>query len=209
MNILLLLCLAIGAETETREVIPGGATHIVHIRDWHWVKKEHYGLSQGIEGEEHDRRYEKFIAEVKAVQESQRELLKAHQSVYVEGLAPSDMPAYQEILKFQRDARDDGIATTMGAAGQLAVDGKIKVLPAEGEGFKKASPIKNGMLVIDDAAMEEREDAIVKELLKSKGKVILMLGGGHDLTDNIKRLSKDCGYTVFTPKGYPRKSAPD
>lgn len=90
-----------------------------------------------------------------------------------------------------------------GAAGQLMVDGKLTVHAAEAEDFDKANPVKDGAVNADEAAQEAREDAIVKEPLKQKKTVVLVLGGAHDLTDNIRRLTKDCGYTIITPKGFP------
>jgi hypothetical protein len=76
-------------------------------------------------------------------------------------------------------------------------------LPLEGSGFRSANPTKDGNFEIDKRVQEDREDEIVKNLLKQKETVVLVLGGGHDLSDNIKRLTKDCGYTIVTPKGYP------
>jgi len=43
----------------------------------------------------------------------------------------------------------------------------------------------------------------VRNLLKRGGTCVLVLGGADDLSDNIKRLSKDCGYVVVTPKRWP------
>jgi hypothetical protein len=50
------------------------------------------------------------------------------------------------------------------------------------------------------------EHAIVPVSLKHGGTCVLVLGGAHDLSDNIKRLSKACGYIVVTPKGGLREA---
>ena len=61
------------------------------------------------------------------------------------------------------------------------------MLPAEDvEAMEAANPMKDGRVEFDDAATERREDAIVRNVLASESPVVvLMLGGSHDLGDNV------------------------
>jgi len=50
--------------------------------------------------------------------------------------------------------------------------------------------------------VSDREDAIVRKLLAQPVSVII-LGGGHDLAENVRRLSDgSCELIVITPKGF-------
>lgn len=54
----------------------------------------------------------------------------------------------------------------IGAAGQLARDGKLNVLPAEDQvADARANPVDQGSIRFDEHANEEHEDAIVNNLL--------------------------------------------
>jgi hypothetical protein len=192
-----------GSATSIREVIPAGRTHIVHIRDWHLLPEDAFAADTGLDGEQLAAAYAEHRDLVKKVQVAQRQLLGDAKAVYVEGLAPSDMLIFTAMIRLQRKSPDEAVQLKLGAAGQLMVEHKLRVFPAEADGFEKANPVRDGKVDIDTDVQEEREDAIVKNLLKRKGKVYLVLGGAHDLADNIRRLSKGCGYTVVTPKGYP------
>lgn len=92
----------------------------------------------------------------------------------------------------------------LGAAGQLVVKGELKTLiPAEdSKAFEAANPFQSdGTVVFDKKADEAREDAIVRNLLKSDGVVVIVLGGDHDLADNLKRIGSGCKYErVAVPK---------
>jgi hypothetical protein len=43
----------------------------------------------------------------------------------------------------------------------------------------------------DESQTEAREDAIARNLLKVEGDALVILGGAHDLTDNLERLKGD------------------
>jgi hypothetical protein len=185
------------------EVLPGTETRIIHIRDWHLVPKEAFAADTELTGDALYEAYGQHVKVVKAVQASQKKLLSGVKEVHVEGLCPRDMPAFEAMIRFQRKRPDEDSLLHMGAAAQLMVEGTLKVLPAEADGFERANPVKDGRIGIDEKAQEAREDEIVRSLLKKKGTVYLMLGGAHDLSDNIERLSEDCGNVVVTPKGWP------
>jgi hypothetical protein len=206
ISLLLLLAgqIEAAAVESVREVIPAGKTHIVHIRDWHFVSREDFAADTGLADEKLDEAYAEHLELVQKIQASQREALAGVKKVHVEGLAPGDMVVLAAMIRLQRKSPDHTTGLKLGAAGQLMVEKKLNVLPAEADGFERANPVQEGEVKIDLEAQEQREDAIVRNLLKRPGKVYLVLGGAHDLADNIRRLSPDCGYTVVTPKGYPR-----
>jgi hypothetical protein len=53
---------------------------------------------------------------------------------------------------------------------------------------------------------DEREAAIVRNLLARPGCAVVVLGGGHDLSKHIKRLvGNRCEYVRVIPKGYPNR----
>ena len=71
----------------------------------------------------------------------------------------------------------------IGAPGKLLMAGEIDdVVPIEEAGvFEGANPVKDVKVVYDRAAIERREDAMVRAL-KDGG--VVVLGSDHDLADN-------------------------
>lgn len=203
--ILFLLCGQIDptAAESVRVVIPGGRTHIIHIRDWHLVSQEDFAADTGLKGAELETAYGKHLETVLAVQASQRKILAKVKRAYVEGVNDAGRANYLELIAEQKREPSGALLLHIGAAGQLMVAEMLEALPAEGDDFRKANPIQGGRFDLDKAANEAREDAIVKRLLTVEGTAVLVLGGAHDLADNVRRLSKDCGLTEITPKGYP------
>jgi hypothetical protein len=59
-----------------------------------------------------------------------------------------------------------------------------------------------GPLVFEEKANKAREDAIVKRMMKMSGTAVLVLGGAHDLSDNVPKGVK---LIVLTVKGYPEE----
>ncbi|WP_298865474.1 hypothetical protein [uncultured Gimesia sp.] len=93
----------------------------------------------------------------------------------------------------------------LGAAGQLVVKGELKtLLPAEdSKAFQAANPfLPDGKIVFNKKADKAREDAIVRNLLKGNGVVVIILGGAHDLSDNLERLAKGVKYTRVAVSKY-------
>lgn len=73
----------------------------------------------------------------------------------------------------------------LGAAGKLALNGEIEVLPLEdAEAFAASNPVAGETVIFDQLAIEAREDAQVRILLAEPVAVII-LGGDHDLSDNL------------------------
>lgn len=93
-------------------------------------------------------------------------------------------------------------------AGHLYMDGEVKILPVEDrEAWENANPLKgDGAVILDEEAIEARQDAQVKKMLDHGPLALVILGGGHDLSDNIKRLPNDCQYIVVTTKSHRRFS---
>jgi len=92
----------------------------------------------------------------------------------------------------------------LGAPAQLLLDGQIKaVVPAEeAKAYAAANPVKDdGTIVFDEKANETREDAIVRSLMKASGKTaIVVLGGAHNLSDNVP---EGVHLVEVTVKSYP------
>lgn len=96
----------------------------------------------------------------------------------------------------------------MGAAAQLVISNELNsVLPLENaEAFESANPVnKDGKIQFDEKAEEKREDEMLKILLNEQGIKVIVLGGGHDLADNLKRMKLDSvQYVRVRQKGYQK-----
>ncbi len=156
-----------------------------------------------------DREWESFQKEVEAVQAEQMallsELVKTHgrKAVFIERIAEADMAEYRELAQMMKNWKepvgDDPmdeflrqlnreVRLLLGAASR--VDG-LEVHGAEdAEALEAANPIRDGRVTdFDEAANQRREDAIVRNVLASKSPVaVLVMGGGHDLSDNVERI---------------------
>ena len=92
----------------------------------------------------------------------------------------------------------------LGAVGRLLVSGELQdVLPAEdAELLDAANPVQtDGSVRYDAAAVEQREDAIVRAMLHCPKLAIIILGGDHDLGDNIERFAGGtCAYVRVQTK---------
>jgi len=157
-------------------------------------------------------------------------------AVFLEGLYPENLDLFEAMVSSARDAqkRLDEISAhadlltangraelrslidqhriailRLGAAGQLYMEGKITaILPAESEAeYRTANPVHGGRVLIDSAAMERREDAIVRNLLLGRTISIIILGGKHKLDNNLQADRHGrVQYERVTPLGYPRDS---
>lgn len=174
-----------------------------------------------------DELFEQHRADVGAIQKQQkrviRTLVKQHgiKQVFHEGFTPEQLPAYKRHIEILKDFKqylptgDSGLdrftryeyqtdMLLIGVPGQLLIDGHIKsVLPAEeAKAYEAANPVKpDGRIVFDEKANEARENAIVRTLMKSGSATeVLVLGGSHDLSDNVPAGVKLIEGTV---KAYP------
>ncbi|WP_417379467.1 hypothetical protein [Gimesia sp.] len=159
-----------------------------------------------------DKRYFEFLNDVEAIQKEQRQivryLIKKHKvrSVYMEGLTEKNLSAFNSFIKTLREfevPEGDGAldlffkeqyrrdCLQMGAAAQLLISNELKtVVPLENaEAFEAANPIgKDGKIQFDEKAEEKREDEMIKILMKRNGLKVIVLGGGHDLKNNLERM---------------------
>lgn len=80
----------------------------------------------------------------------------------------------------------------LGAAGRLVLSGELEgVLPLEDEkAYQAANPVaEDGSVIFDQKKIEARQDGQVRLLLDNGPFAVITLGGAHDLSDNVERLS--------------------
>lgn len=176
--------------------------------------------------EEIDKAYERLLVEVELVQLEQvamlRHLIQHHglRAVHVEGVTTQTKPIFEakvsalrelgrkiaglqvlnepsiadDIEALDQEHRRDLIE--IGAAGRLF--GEIKLLPLEDEvAFATARPVDG---VLDPVKTEAREDAQVKLLLDHGPFALVILGGAHDLSDNVPGRCEYIRVTTRQPK---------
>lgn len=132
---------------------------------------------------------------------NQRERLAAlHGQVRPE--EPKAARALQDVADLERELQavwdaQRPLRLQLGAPALLLARGELgEVLPLDDEvlwGKSKA---------LDPHDVEAREDYMVRAVLKRGGVAVLVLGGGHDLADNIARLAPGCEYARVEPQGY-------
>lgn len=170
-------------------------------------------------------RFEEFREEVETVQKEQIELLRVlirkHglQKLYCEGLADEEVEDYRRLLAtlkrsgkyvkhgdspidllVQHEYQNDILM--IGAPGRLLMKGELDdVLPTETQqSLKAGAPFDaEGNVKFDEAKIEQREDVIVEHLLKGGPVSFVVLGGAHDLSDNVP---DDCEYIRVATKKY-------
>jgi hypothetical protein len=89
----------------------------------------------------------------------------------------------------------------IGAAGQLHMEGVLKTLPADDEAAHEAArPVgPDGKVKLDAKLIEAREAAIVENVVSDNPVSVLILGGAHDLSDNMP---EGCQYIRVATKAY-------
>ncbi len=184
---------------------------IIHILDWHFVSAE------AFQADTPDGNYEDHLTLVRTVQANQRRLLESLsvEAVYVESLTPENLEQFKRQLTVMQPPMESesGLSQFLqaeyeldllriGAVGQLAREGKLDVLPAEDQAaYERANPIEAPEWMVSN---EVREDAIVEKLLAGPPVAVIVLGMGHDLRDNIERLSDGrCEYVRMSVEGLP------
>jgi hypothetical protein len=90
----------------------------------------------------------------------------------------------------------------LASTNQLLIDNDIKaVIPDEdAAAYRAATPVQDGQVVFNEKANEARADAIIGNTLRASGTAVLVLGGAHDLSDNVPAGVR---LIVLTVKGYP------
>lgn len=210
-------------------------THrIIHILNWHFIPRHAFAADlrdqdDTISDDEIDRLYAEFLDDVETVQQEQMRVLRAlvsryrlasiHYEGFTEGSAdfkrllatirefdapPGDTPVERLLLEQHRHD-----LLQIGAPGRLMLADQFEeVLPIEdGELLEAANPVGNdGTVRFDGETNERREDAIVRKLLKAGPLSVVVLGGGHDLSDNVP---EDCEYVRIVTKQYRRAIEPE
>ena len=157
-----------------------------------------------------------FEAKVAALQKVDRELtdlladlLKAKKELTIADAAPNDVAAAREFIdaieSVFRQQRIDLLR--IGAAGRLLVSGDLDdvVSLEDANAFREADPDgMDGTVAIDPNKNEQREDEQVETLLACPSSLkLVVLGGGHDLSDNLTRISdRTHRYVIVTTKRY-------
>lgn len=80
----------------------------------------------------------------------------------------------------------------LGAGGRLLLNGEIEAVPPleNAAAHAASNPVSDdGAVALDQAKIEAREDAQVRLLLDGGPVAVIILGGAHDLSDNLERLS--------------------
>ena len=94
----------------------------------------------------------------------------------------------------------------IGAAGRLLVSGEIEdVFPLEDEEpLNAANPVTADRQVRFDALkVLARHDAIVENVMKGASFGLMILGGDHDLSENVRRIGEGrCEYVRVTTGRY-------
>jgi hypothetical protein len=94
----------------------------------------------------------------------------------------------------------------MGSAGRLLMSGELDDVAAMEDPmvFAAADPVTaDGAVEFDAAKREAREDALVRAMLAPRRAAVCVLGGDHNLADNVHRLAGDrCEYLRVTTAAY-------
>jgi hypothetical protein len=180
---------------------------IVHILNWHHAPKSAYAVYLRSIGDEYDldEEYQQNCDTTEFVQSELTDLLRAlvnEHDVHTVFIERSNegvrrLELIVELLK--NEPQDHPMRAVVrhdyGAVGHLLQTGELReVLPIEEYEAKRAACLisADGKYRIDPEAMERREDAIVKNLLNVEAMSVVVLGGAHDLTDNLGRLAGGC-----------------
>jgi hypothetical protein len=95
----------------------------------------------------------------------------------------------------------------LGTAGRLLMSGDVEeLLPLDdAKLLEEAKPIDPaGRFHLDPAKLSARHDAQVQAALKGDAFALVILGGAHELTDNVRRYAGGlCEYVRVTSRGYP------
>jgi len=127
-----------------------------------------------------------FEAKVAAFREFGNKLLALNGSIGSDDKSPALITQIEELESQHR--RD---ILQLGAAGRLLLSNEIEsVLPLEeSEAFAAANPVgEDGKVSIDQGKNEAREDAQLRILLNGDPLSVVVLGGAHDLSDNMRRM---------------------
>lgn len=160
--------------------------------------------------------YFAIMAAVRRVQRSQRALIrwlsKYHgvDRVFLEGWTDENLPAYLTIVRALGRADANELPPQFGAAAQSLLVGDLKgIAAAEDEAtYVQADPFAGDDIAFEGAANDAREAAIVRRLVAGGPLSVVVLGGAHDLSRQVKELG-DCEYLRVFVEGWPSEQVDD
>lgn len=188
---------------------------IIHVRDWHFIEYAEFkaDVEDEVAADLIDSQYIAFAGEVQAVQDQQELFLNAmadagYQDVWLEGLIPEFQRVFHHIC---HAAAGNGLYQTpnpisVGAAARLFVKRRIRVHALDtDEGLRLTTPLdaQGKLRDVPASAIERREDLMMRQLDGRRGVAIIMLGGAHDLSNNVP---DDVRLITVTVKGYRQAS---
>lgn len=188
---------------------------VIHLRDWHFIEFPEFkaDVEDEVAPELLNAQYILFAREVQSVQDQQELFLSAmasagHKDVWLEGLIPEFEGVFQHIC---HAAARNGLyempnPISVGAAARLFVRQQIRVHALDtDQGLRLTTPLDamGRLREVSDADIEKRENLMIRQLQDRTGVAIVVLGGGHDLSNN---LPADVRLITVTVKGYRQAS---
>lgn len=135
-----------------------------------------------------------FKAKVSALRKASKEVegLRREKEEFISIGDPDDetKAIIHQIEEVEAQHRSDLLH--LGAAGRLMLSREIEgVLSLEdADAYAASNPVSHdGAVVLDKRTMEAREDAQARLLLDSGPVAVVILGGAHDLSDNLERIA--------------------
>ena len=188
---------------------------IIHLRDWHFLDYDTFkaDIAGQVPDEQFPREFTAFAKEVELIQDEQEKVLRAlvkagYRDVWIEGLTPPLESIFPLICRAsaRNGLFDSPNPLHVGAVGRLSTLGIVKAHALDtDEGLEAANPIddQGSLREVSDADYAKRENLMVRELKDRKGVAIVVLGGAHDLSDNVPARVK---LVTVTVKGYAKAS---
>ncbi|QDU15545.1 hypothetical protein CA11_33710 [Gimesia maris] len=200
---------------------------IIHVVNPHHVTRAEYladlRANSSLTDDQIDDRYREFLQDRERSQRGLilklRVLIKKYRlkGIYLQGLSEKNHQAtldYLESLKqyektntineseFEKRKKDQNRLdlSELGAAGQLVITGELQtILPAEdAKAFEAVNSVKSdGSIKFVEKEEHERENAIVRNLMKADGVAVIVLSRDHNLADNLKELGFSCRYVMM------------
>jgi len=194
---------------------PAPKLTIVHVRDWHFIEYAEFkaDVEDEVGADQVPGQYLVFAREVQAIQDQQELFLNAlagagHRDVWIEGLIPEFERVFLHIC---HAAARNGLyespnPISVGAAARLFVKQQIRVHALDtDQGLRLTMPLDAAgkLREVSDSDIEKRENLMMQQLRNHQGVAIVVLGGAHDLSNNVPAGVK---LVVVTVKGYRQAS---
>ena len=179
-----------------------------------------------------NKEYRNFLDRVEEVQEDQiivlRQLISDQgvKEVYYEGVTQENLNSFLSRVKRLKEFQPPVVASAspfdllireqyeqdlleIGASGKLLMTGELKsVLPLDDkELLEAANPIREVDHVLTyEKANQKREDFMARQVLSGSSPVVIVLGAGHDLTNNLAWQTESFRYLRVRIEHLPKSS---